>query len=793
MRRRTRMATQPDRVGPVAPQAEPDRDRPSPRIGLPLALSSFSFLPFWTTFFREIGMTVVPSHATSPECLEKAKRHAPPEVCLPFKAVCGHVAQLAADRRVDAVFLPHMIAERATEGIVGSKFCPYVTAAPSIAKNAAHNGTGPAKPVLSPVVDLTLSNRWNARRLAEALRPLARIDTRVTERAFASALETRDRQGETLLQMGRDAIARTAESGKPAIVLIGRPYNTLDAGISLDLPYHVADCGFEVIPMDCLPFQPQHLTGELRRMFWHYGQRILSCIAQTARTEGLYGVYLTSFGCGPDSFLLNYAEAIMGEKPFLVLELDEHGSNGGYHTRIEAFLDVVRSDFERRKGKATCALAQVGQPSPEQARRLAGRVGSRPPPDARPDVDWKKRTIWIPAMHPVGNALFAAMFRGHGFDARLLPPEDDQAYAIGKRTMRGAECLPCPLVIGSLVKQLQEQERDGGDPRAAAALFMPASTGPCRFGQYGPLGRLILDRLGYQDVPILAPSQKTGGFEMGTSFGHSLFATIVASDVLLKMGCRVRPYEQTAGDAEQALDASVRRLERACEAGEVDWRQEIALAMRDFSRIPRRQRPRPLVGIVGEIYVRCNRYANCDLIGTVERLGGEAWLAPIGEWIEYCAWVNSYRARMAGTGAMRRLGLSLTLKYMQRTAHRIYQSALPLLRDRLEPAVEAVVDAGSRFVPPEFEGEGLLTLGRAVLFARQGADLVVNCAPFNCMHGNITTALFEGARDTFDVPVVNLFYDGGEDKNPLATFLSEWQVGRSVGHANASVPPGRTK
>ena len=38
---------------------------------------------------------------------------------------------------------------------------------------------------------------------------------------------------------------------------------------------------------------------------------------------------------------------------------------------------------------------------------------------------------------------------------------------------------------------------------------------------------------------------------------------------------------------------------------------------------------RPLVGIVGEIYIRSNRFGNENLIKKVEELGGEAVLAPL--------------------------------------------------------------------------------------------------------------------------------------------------------------------
>ena len=42
---------------------------------------------------------------------------------------------------------------------------------------------------------------------------------------------------------------------------------------------------------------------------------------------------------------------------------------------------------------------------------------------------------------------------------------------------------------------------------------------------------------------------------------------------------------------------------------------------------------RPLIGMVGEIYVRSNVFSNENVIKKVEELGGEVWLAPFGEWI----------------------------------------------------------------------------------------------------------------------------------------------------------------
>ncbi len=66
------------------------------------------------------------------------------------------------------------------------------------------------------------------------------------------------------------------------------------------------------------------------------------------------------------------------------------------------------------------------------------------------------------------------------------------------------------------------------------------------------------------------------------------------------------------------------------------------------------------------------------------------------------------------------------------------------------------------------------------MFKRDGAELIVNCAPFGCMHGNITSALFNQAADEFDVPVVNIAYDGVGDANSVVkTFIEATRHGTS--------------
>jgi len=211
-----------------------------------------------------------------------------------------------------------------------------------------------------------------------------------------------------------------------------------------------------------------------RNAFWSYGQKILATLEQAAESELLDVVYLTNFSCGPDSFLLSFAEEIMGRRPLLMLELDEHGADAGYMTRLRRI--------------SMCCDGR----GPNAARARASTSSLR---------IWRGRTIWIPPMHQFATRLFAAAFRQHGYDARTLPDEDKESFDLGRSLTRGSECLPCALTSGRCLKNAA-RATGGWPPRVLHAQFK----GPCRFGQYTVLHRQILDREGFEDVAILAPA-----------------------------------------------------------------------------------------------------------------------------------------------------------------------------------------------------------------------------------------------------------------------------------------------
>ena len=159
----------------------------------------------------------------------------------------------------------------------------------------------------------------------------------------------------------------------------------------------------------------------------------------------------------------------------------------------------------------------------------------------------------------------------------------------------------------------------------------------------------------------------------------------------------------------------------------------------------------------------------------IERHGGEAWLCPISEWILYTALVQRIFDTEPGRSTPLRLLSSLKNLYLFSQEKSFYRAASPLLDDRHEPPIAQVLDEGAKYLPVRFEGEAILTIGRSVYFARQGAVLVVNCAPFGCMPGTLTTAVFGELERSLGTPVVNMFYDGqGQQNKRLQVYLNHY-------------------
>jgi predicted CoA-substrate-specific enzyme activase len=718
----------------------------APALGIPMSLTTYSYLPMWRRFFGELGYRLVTSGRTDEEVKTSALELVNADFCFPVKVLFGHTRRLLARDDIKAVFIPHFVANSENPYTTDAQFCPWVQGAASSVKTSMRQHRIGDERILSGLVDFRISDRKNARNLHRELGARLGVSRARVLEAWKKALRSQDEFEEACVREGEKALADLRARGKRALLIVGRPYNVNDFGLNVDLPEKISEYGCTVIPIDFLPFRPELLGERFRNMYWNYGQRVLSALRQAAVSDNLNAVYMSNFSCGPDSFILSYAEEVMKDKPMLILELDEHGADAGYITRIEAFLDVLSNQ-----------------------KRLNRAPGIEP---YHPSGDWQTRRVWIPPMHDIGARFFAAAFRGFGFESESLPDETKKSLELGRKLTRGSECLPTAATLGVLAQVIEER---GLDP-SKQALFMPTAEGPCRFGQYATCHRLALEKIGMGDLAILSPSSYNTYAGVPEALRRYLWDVILLADTLTKIGCRLRPYEVEKGSVDQMMAAQEAAITRVLET-RGNPLPALRAAARAFKSIPIHKTVKPLVGIVGEIYVRSNPFCNGRVIRAVERFGGEAWLAPISEWILYTS-ETAKRTAMEGTTANMHgspLGIAklwIKDRFLRSGEKKYIDAAGDLLANRREPPMTEVLAAGEKYVPVEFEGEAILTIGRAIKFIEEGAAMVVSANPFGCMPGTISSACLGEVQRQTGVPIVNMFYDGEESINDkLASFI----------------------
>ncbi len=700
-----------------------------PKIGIPYIFFFHDYLPFWTTLLWELGFDVEVSPKTNRQIINLGVERVLSEACFPVKVAHGHIGYLL-DKNVDAIFLPSFINLNTPEDRFERGFtCPHTQTIPYVSK-VAFDGIK----TISPRINLRLGKRFLLDELKNAFKPFG-IRKSSISKAIDNAHKAQDEFNDAIKAKGAEFLSSIKDI---TIVIIGRSYNALDNGANLEIPKKLADLGISSIPMDFLPVERYTIENEWPNMYWKSGQNILKAARFIKDNQSLYAIYIGNFLCGPDSFILKSFNTEMGKKPFLHIEIDEHSADAGIITRCEAFIDSIANKTVISR-----------QPS---------AVSGKKTPDYQ--ISSKKRAIYIPRMSDHSFAL-AAAFERCGVEAEVLPESDKTTTDLGKKYVSGKECYPYSVTTGDMIKKVMQPDFIP----EKSAFFMPTGTGPCRFGQYNVFHRLVLDNLGYEDVPIFSPNQDTTFYSdlgiVGKDFTMHAWKGIIAYELLNKCLHEVRPYEKHKGSADELYENYLQKLYLSLKSNNSNLEKIMKDIKRDFENLSVYNDKKPLIGIIGEIFVRSHRFSNDDLIKKVEAFGGEVWLAPVEEWIYY---VNLMGLKKALLKKERSDIINFLLKkfFQKRIEHKLARHFNGFLKTLKEPETKEILNKASPYLHSSFEGEAILSIGKCIDLLERGASGVINAMPFGCMPGTIVTAILRGVNRDYGVPYISILYDGTE-------------------------------
>ncbi|MCB2186913.1 MAG: CoA activase, partial [Deltaproteobacteria bacterium] len=318
-------------------QTVPDKHKRG-EIGVPRTMIFRDMLPFFATFLARLGFQVVLSGPSTKKLIHKGVEAMVNEPCFPMKVAHGHLADLLA-QGVEQILLPAVVNLAAPGHPTGfGQVCPYNQTLPYTAPAALnlsrhslvtaplHFGFGP---------DLL---RRDLMTLVDRLG----VDGFHLKPALEAGLAAQEDFTRRLKERGARALDGLAP-GQEAMVIVSRPYNGMDPGLNLGLPGKMQNLGVLALPLDMLDLDAVMGHPELAEMYWRYGQKILAAGLLTRQDPRLHAVYITNFGCGPDSFIGHFFRRIMEGKPFLEIEIDEHSADVGAITRLEAFLDSLKN------------------------------------------------------------------------------------------------------------------------------------------------------------------------------------------------------------------------------------------------------------------------------------------------------------------------------------------------------------------------------------------------------------------------------------------------------------------
>ncbi len=715
------------------------------KIGIPRALIFYELFPFFYKFLSALGFDPVLSEPTNKGIIEMGTEISATDTCFPVKVAYGHI-QALYENGIRQFFIPSVITMPPNSGQFDRSFvCPYVQTLPYLARAAFSE----AIEIHSPYLYFDRGKEGFCRALYDFGAKVGRSRKDI-DHALAEGFKHQTAIQSKMQAAGQQALKELTDL---AFVVCSRPYNGYDLGLNLDLPKKIRELDVIPVPVDFIPLDYSALGDDFVNMYWHYGQRLLAAAETISRDERLFPVYVSNFSCGPDSFITRYFKEKINEKPLLMIEIDEHSGDAGLITRLEAFHDSIKGARRRTVPRKIRAISEIKD----------------------------TRTIFLPDMCDHVRMMAAAMNHA-GIRSQVLPPPDEASVMVGRQYTSGRECLPAIITAGDMIKKLRSSDFD----RDQAAFFMAQGSGPCRFGQYYRLHRLILDELGFNDIPIYAPNQGPSLFDdlagpMGLKFLFSTWEGLCAVDALEARARTIRPYETVKGATDRIYEDTLRSISRAIEQGE-SIAGIVRHGARQLDSIACHRRDKPRIGIVGEIYVRSQKFSNNYLIRRLEELGCEVAMPSIGEWFFYtnftrirnCWWFKQYR---------RSIFTYVFDRYMKWRQDRLFSIA----NVSREHGISSLLKLGGEYIHPSFEGEAILSVGKTIEYMKDSCSGIINVMPFTCMPGNIVSSVYRRLKErNKDLPLFILSVDGIDhavDAMRLETFVSQ-----ARDHAHSVIP-----
>ncbi|MCQ2607812.1 MAG: acyl-CoA dehydratase activase [Bacteroidales bacterium] len=695
------------------------------KIGIPRILGMYSNFPFWNTLFTHSGIDVVLSDESTTKIYEKGQGTIMADnICFPAKLAHGHIFNLV-DKNVDRIFYPLAIyEENEFKESKNSYNCPVVSSYSEVLDCAIPPEKRNKIPFDKPVI--TFRDEKLLKKSCWTYLKQFGISARTFENAFDEALREQKRYREQYKKKGFRILERAKQENRPIVMLAARPYHT-DHLVHQKTSQILSELGASVVTEEIVTnIQGVSLTDYLHVAQWNYPNRIMHAAQWVIHNDeyNIHFVQMNSFGCGPDSFLSDEIKEYFeqAKKSYTFIRVDEINSTGSMRLRLRSLIETIK----------------LGE---NESKEFGDRIIKKTPAFKEND---KKRKILAPFFTKFVSPLIPPIFEYLGYDMETLPMSDKESVNIGLACSNNEICFPATLVIGDIIKALKSGKYDLDN----TAVIMTQTGGQCRASNYLALIRRAILNNGITNVPVLSfatggtQDNEQPGFEVAwTKVVKLILAAALFSDNISRMHYATIVREKEVGGTEKLTNSY---LENAAELirhnDHVGVLKLLKRAVEDYNAMAKDNCPRPQVGIVGEIYLKYNAYANMHVAD---------WLISQGIEPRFPDLMDFFTQEF--------INLKINTKHNLRTTSlgtKLFADFLQLRYDRFEKKVEKIASKFKYYrekhsIKQEAEnaekiislvnqfGEGWLIPAEIVSFSQEGVNNVVSLQPFGCIANHI--------------------------------------------------------
>lgn len=576
-------------------------------VGIPRCLMLHKLFPLANAFFKTLGYNVQLSDASHEQTIALAQQLSQGEVCYPVKLLYGHMEQLAR-KNVDYIFMPHMHTIRHVMSKVDHNYaCPYMQAAPlMVARVLGLENRGIE--LISPLMDMDFGQQALANALLGVGKQLGHTPQESARAMMAGGFAVQEftRKTEAL----GEELLNSLDPNERVLVIITRQYNTADPALNMGIANALIDRGQKVITVSHLHAHDLDISQDYPHMYWPFGQHLLSGAKLVRRDPRLFAVYLTNHGCGPDTMVSHLFAEEMGDKPYLHIEMDEHFSQVGIITRIEAFLNALdnyQTKDESTRPQATKTITSGHDKLDRQASAALLSVG------------------------PYGPLVGEWLAR-QGAQVSLAKMGTSQSLSVGRAEVRSKEYYSFVLALGAVLQAVEGNASDNtnsilSEQSSVQQILMPSSEGAEADGVYDRVVRSILDAKGYTNVRLIAPSlEKLPWLFHDTD---QLFLMLIAGDLYW-----AAHYSYRSTLMEWLLKGPF-TFERVLEAA-----KRAKLSWLDQESSEEAALDNKVLGVVGEWWLVCDDELMGKVGAKLEEAQWRLWRMPLAEYLLF-SWYDA--------------------------------------------------------------------------------------------------------------------------------------------------------